>query len=161
MDRMEQDIVCAFVAADCSLSDEDVCEDISECVHAECAAFFGREQARQHGVHVEKVVHSFRPKSELERSNVGSISSMRRGIRRAGPVDGKATGLVIKPARILLEIGQYLAARRGRGVPTGAEACRKRTKSTRRARINRKVQGNAHPSGRERNSIAKLALRKT
>ena len=53
------DIVCAFVAADCSLSDEDVCEDISECVHAECAAFFGREQARQHGVHVEKVVHSF------------------------------------------------------------------------------------------------------
>ena len=66
VDRMEQDIVCAFVATDCSLSDEDVCEDISECVHAECAAFFGREQARQHGVHVEKVVHSFRPKSELE-----------------------------------------------------------------------------------------------
>ena len=66
VDRMEQDIVCAFVAADCSLSDEDVCEDISECVHAECAAFFGREQTRQHGVHVEKVVHSFRPKSELE-----------------------------------------------------------------------------------------------
>ena len=49
-----------------ALSDEDVCEDISESVHAECAAFFGREQARQHGVHVEKVVHSFRPKSELE-----------------------------------------------------------------------------------------------
>ena len=66
VDRMEQDIVCAFVAADCSLSDEDVCEDISECVHAECAAFSGREQARQHGVHVEKVVHSFQPKSELE-----------------------------------------------------------------------------------------------
>ena len=63
---MDQDIVCAFVVADCSLSDEDVCEDISECVHAECAAFFGCEQARQHGGHVEKVVHSFRPKSELE-----------------------------------------------------------------------------------------------
>ena len=62
----EQDIVCAIVAADCFLSDEDVCEDISECVHAECAAFFGREQARQHGVHVVLVVHSFRPKSELE-----------------------------------------------------------------------------------------------
>ena len=28
--------------------------------------FFGREQACQHGVHVERVVHSFRPKSELE-----------------------------------------------------------------------------------------------
>ena len=53
-------------SADCSLSDEDVCEDISECVHAECAAFFGREQARQHGVQVEKVVHSFRPESEVE-----------------------------------------------------------------------------------------------
>ena len=53
MDRMEQDIVCAFVAA--AFSDEDICEDISECVHAECAAFFGREQARQHGVHMEKV----------------------------------------------------------------------------------------------------------
>ena len=66
VDRMEQDIVCAFVAADCSLSDEDICEDISECVHAECAAFFGREQARQHRVRVEKVVHSFRPKSGLE-----------------------------------------------------------------------------------------------
>ena len=58
VDRMEQDIVCACVEADCSLSDEDV--------RRECAAFFGREQARQHGVHVEKVVHSFRPKSELE-----------------------------------------------------------------------------------------------
>ena len=66
VDRVEQDIVCALVAADRSLSDEDVCEDISECVHAECVAFFGREQARQHGVHVERVVHSFRPKSELE-----------------------------------------------------------------------------------------------
>ena len=42
-DRMEQDIVCAFVAAACSLIDEDICEDISECVHAKCAAFFGRE----------------------------------------------------------------------------------------------------------------------
>ena len=30
VDRMEQDIVSALVAADCSLSDEDVCEDISE-----------------------------------------------------------------------------------------------------------------------------------
>ena len=34
--RTEQDIVCAFVAADCSLSDEDAWEDVSECVHAEC-----------------------------------------------------------------------------------------------------------------------------
>ena len=49
-----------------ALSDEDVCVDISECVHAKSAVFFGREQARQHGVHVEKVVHRFRPKSELE-----------------------------------------------------------------------------------------------
>ena len=71
VDRMEQSIVCAFVASDCSLSDEDVCEDISD--HAERAAIFGCEQARQHGVHVEKVVHSFRPKSELEKFDVQDL----------------------------------------------------------------------------------------
>ena len=65
------------MAADCSLSDEDVCEDTSECFLAECAAFFGREQARQHGVHVEKVVRSFRPKSELE------IKKRREHVERA------------------------------------------------------------------------------
>ena len=54
----------------------------------------------------------------------------------------------------------FVAARRGRGAPTGAEVCRRRTRSTRRARIIRKVQGNAHPSGRERHSTAKLALRR-
>ena len=130
VDRMEQDIVCAFVAADCSLSDEDVCEDISECVHAECAAVFGREQARQHGVHVEKVVHSFQPKSELE------IKKRREHVEHAKrnstcrTCGRKAIGLVIESVQILLEIDQYLAARRGRGVPTGAETCRNRTKST-------------------------------
>ena len=67
-----------------ALSDEDVCEDISECVHAECVAFFGREQARQHGVHVEKVVHSFRPKSELE---------IKTGARRAGEEEFDAQDL--------------------------------------------------------------------
>ena len=108
VDRTEQDIVCAFVAADCSLSDEDVCEDISECVHAECAAFFGREQALQHGVHVEKVVHSFRPKSELE------IKKRREQVEHAKRNSTCRT----------------CAARRGRGTPTGAETCRRLTKST-------------------------------
>ena len=32
----------------------------------ECAAFFGRGQARQHGVQVERTVHNFRRESELE-----------------------------------------------------------------------------------------------
>ena len=53
---------------------------------------------------------------------------MRREIRRAGLVDGRAIGLVIKFAQILLEIDQHLAARRGRGTPVGAETCRRQTK---------------------------------
>ena len=35
--------MCAFVAADGSLIDEDVCEDVSDSVHAEFAAFLVRE----------------------------------------------------------------------------------------------------------------------
>ena len=62
--------------------------------------------------------------------NVGSMSSMRREIRRAGLVDRRAIGLVIKSAQNLLEIDQHRAARRGRGAPTGAKTCRRRTKST-------------------------------
>ena len=49
--------------------------------------------------------------------NVGSMSSMRREIRRPGLVDGRAIGLVIKFAHILLEVDQHLAARRGHGTP--------------------------------------------
>ena len=77
---MEQDIVCAFVAADCSLSDEDVCEDISECVHAECAAFFAREQARQHGVHVEKVVKKRRELVKHAKRNSTCRTCGRKGL---------------------------------------------------------------------------------
>ena len=87
-----------------------------------------------------------------------STSSRRRGIRRAGPVDGRAIGLVIKFAQILLAIAKYLAARRGRGAPTGAGTCRRRTRSTRRARTSRRVEGSARPSGRERRSVVRLAF---
>ena len=34
VDRLEQDIVCAFVSAACHMCDEEVCEDIAEGVHA-------------------------------------------------------------------------------------------------------------------------------
>ena len=34
--RVGQDIVCAFVSAECHLSDDDVCEDVAD-------AFFGRQ----------------------------------------------------------------------------------------------------------------------
>ena len=113
--------MCAFVAADYSLSDEDVCEDISECVHAECAL----------PSDVNKHVNTASDQNQSWRSrNVGSVSSIRREIRRAGLVDERAIGLVIKIAEILLEIDQHLAARRGRGTPTGAEMCRRLTRST-------------------------------
>ena len=56
---------CAL-AADCSLSDEDVCEEVSDCVNAECAAFFGRDYARDHGVTEAKVAHNVWPRSWLE-----------------------------------------------------------------------------------------------
>ena len=62
--------------------------------------------------------------------NVESLSSMRREIRHAGLVDGRAIGLVMKFAQIWLEIDQHLAARRGHGTPIGAETCRRQTKST-------------------------------
>ena len=82
--------------------------------------------------------------------NVESLSSMRREIRHAGLVDGRAIGLVIKFAQILLEIDQHLAARRGHGAPTGVKMCRRRIRSTRRAKISRKVQ-------RKRTSFRKRA----
>ena len=62
--------------------------------------------------------------------NVGSLSSMRREIRRAGLEDGRTIGPVIKFAQILLEIDQHLAPGRGHGTPIGAETCRRQTKST-------------------------------
>ena len=59
--------MCPFAAADCSLSDEDVSENVSEFVFTRSAPrFFGREQARLHVMAVGQVVHSFRPRSELE-----------------------------------------------------------------------------------------------
>ena len=57
-----QDIVSAFVAIECSLSDENVC-DVVGCFHTECAALFGRQQAKHHGVGVEKITTS-----DLDRS---------------------------------------------------------------------------------------------
>ena len=38
------------------LSGEEVCGDIAECVDAQCTAFFGQQQARQHSVQVDRVV---------------------------------------------------------------------------------------------------------
>ena len=69
------------------------------------------------------------PNKSWKSRDVESLSSMRREIRHAGLVDGRATGLVIKFAQILLEIDQHLEARRGHGTPIGAETCRRRQKA--------------------------------
>ena len=137
-------IVCAFVAADCSLSDEDVCEDISECVPSAmrtCAKTFRSvftqnvplsSDANKHVNTVCKWKKSCTASDQNQiwkSRNVESLSSMRREIRHAGLVDGRAIELVIKFAPIL-DIDQHLAARRGHGTPIGAETCRRQTKST-------------------------------
>ena len=62
--------------------------------------------------------------------NVEILSSMRREIRQAEHVDGRAIGLVIKFVQISLGIDQHLAARRGHGTPVGAEMCRRQMKGT-------------------------------
>ena len=140
VDRMEQDIVCAFVAADCPLSDEGRMRGPFRSVSTQRGPpSSDANMARQHGVHVEKVVRSFRPKSELEikkrREHVEQAK--RNSTCRTCGRKGHWAGDQICPT-FLLEIDQYLAAQRGRGAPTGAKMCRRRTGSTRRARIIRK-----------------------
>ena len=60
-DASEQDVVCAFMAANCDLNDKEVCEDIADAVHNEFVAFAAREQAIKRGVSTQRVVHQFRP----------------------------------------------------------------------------------------------------
>ena len=60
-DAIEQDVLMAFLAANCDLNDKDVCEEIAECIHNEFTAFVAREQAHQRGVPLQRVVHQFRP----------------------------------------------------------------------------------------------------
>ena len=60
-DAIEQDIVCAFMAADCDLNDKPTCEDIADAVHNELVALVAREQAQKRGVETSRVVHQFRP----------------------------------------------------------------------------------------------------
>ena len=51
-DQIEQDVVTCFVCAGADLLDEEVCEQISDCVHDEMFGFYSREEARQNGVPV-------------------------------------------------------------------------------------------------------------
>ena len=60
-DAIEQDIVCAFLAANCDLNDKSVFDDIAEAVHSEYVALVTREQAMKRGVPLKGVVHQFRP----------------------------------------------------------------------------------------------------
>ena len=49
-DQIEQDVVTCFVCVGADLADEEVCEQISACVHDELFGFYSREEARQNGV---------------------------------------------------------------------------------------------------------------
>ena len=60
-DAIEQDVVCAFLAAQYDLNDKEVCEDIADSVHHEYVALVTREQAMKRGVPLQRVVHQFRP----------------------------------------------------------------------------------------------------
>ena len=82
--------------------DEDVCEEVSDCVHVECAAVFGREHARDHGVTVAKVAHNVWPRSwlqikkrrehvELARTNSTCRACGRKGHCGGRSVRGSAT----------------------------------------------------------------------
>ena len=44
-DAIEQDVLTAFLAADCNINDKAVCEDIAEYIQCELTAFMAREQA--------------------------------------------------------------------------------------------------------------------
>ena len=65
VDRLEQDIVCAYAAAKVDFEDASVAEEIAAVVDTEICAFFAREDARKRGVPVARRYHSFRPTSEL------------------------------------------------------------------------------------------------
>ena len=69
-DQIEQDVVCAFMAAGANLDDRDTCEEISNSVHDECFCFYSREQARAKGVRVDRRIHSFRSVSALSMTAV-------------------------------------------------------------------------------------------
>ena len=60
-DAIEQDVLMAFLAADCDITDKAVCEEIAECIHTEYTAFVAREQAHSRGVPLQRSIHSFHP----------------------------------------------------------------------------------------------------
>jgi len=64
-DRIEQDVVACYVAAQADFADPATLEEIAGCVQDEIYAFYSREDARKRGVKVDKYVHGFRPRSEL------------------------------------------------------------------------------------------------
>ena len=71
-DRIEQDIVCYYLAAGADLDDTTTCEEMSRAVHDECCAFVGREDARKRGVNIHKSVHVWRIRSHFGSSHFGS-----------------------------------------------------------------------------------------
>ena len=66
IDRIEQDLTCAYLAAGFDINAPSRCEEIAQQVHDECSAYFGREEARTKGVEVGRSIRQFRSRSKLE-----------------------------------------------------------------------------------------------
>ena len=49
-DQIEQDVVTCFVCVGADLADEEVCEQISACVHDELFGFYSREEGKRNTV---------------------------------------------------------------------------------------------------------------
>ena len=99
-DTIEQDVVCAYLAAGCDLSDKAVCAEIAEKVHSELAAFAAREHAATRGVSTQRVVHPFRPPpSELSVTNAAGKWKPRSETPRAAGVVSQAIGQRTKSAQ--------------------------------------------------------------
>lgn len=73
----EQGVVLAFLVSGTDVGDSQVAGSISECGHDELAAFYSLERARSFGAMVDKRVHSYRPKGEV---NTGE---RRKGVHKA------------------------------------------------------------------------------
>ena len=64
-DRIEIDVVTAFICAGHDVEDEIVCREMANCAQNEAFAFMSRESAAKRGVMIDRRVHNYRPTSEL------------------------------------------------------------------------------------------------
>ena len=77
LDRIEVDVVTAYLGAGHDVEDPQVCQKIAACAQNEAFAFFSRESAAKNGVRTDRKVHNDRPTSEL------SLADRREKVKKA------------------------------------------------------------------------------